>query len=266
MHLYVIPMIWQSLPSNPIFESVLKYVHPTHNYFTQIDSICYSGQLNICIVKRIAYRQQQKKNMKSLKFILYTILSVSCLVHILLIGHQLLHPNLPDTRVYKKYLKEIEFPISFRICAYNLSSATRKYENVGYRYAYDFFRGRSMYNRSLVGWGGHTKNGSYIGSVEEVLEKVSLNWTSILHKIRVYTTDEYGIDVPGNKIIWKKAPTYQDCQNLDFWDYFDLKLVTPLQIFFYVNKIENVAISLHVNERNKESFTYCVWEYLILMH
>ena len=127
------------LPSNPIFESVLKYVHPTHNYFTQIDSICYSGQLNICIVKRIANRQQQKKNMKSLKFILYTILSVSCLIHILLIGNQLLHPNLPDTRIYKKYLKEIEFPISFRICAYNLSSATRKYENVGYRYAYDFF-------------------------------------------------------------------------------------------------------------------------------
>ena len=127
--------------------------------------------------------------MKSLKFFLYTILSVSCLVHILFIGNQLLHPNLPETRIYKKHLKEIEFPISFRICAYDLRSATHKYENVGYRHAYDFFRGRSMYNRSLVGWGGHTKNGSYIGSVEEVLEKVSLNWTSILHKIRVYTTD-----------------------------------------------------------------------------
>ena len=193
--------------------------------------------------------------MKGLQYFLYAILTGSCLVHILFIGNQLLHPNLPEIRIYKKYLKDVEFPISFRICGYESSNVTHKYEQVGYRYAFDFFRGRSMFNKSIVGWGGHTENGSIIGSVEEVLER--LNWTSIVHKIQIYTINEEYIFVSEDKIMWKKTPTYQNCQNLDFWDYFDLKLVTPIQIMFYLNKIENIVISIQINERNKVSISNC---------
>ena len=44
--------------------------------------------------------------MKGLQYFLYAILTESCLVHILFIGNQLLHPNLPEIRIYKKYLKD----------------------------------------------------------------------------------------------------------------------------------------------------------------
>ena len=91
---------------------------------------------------------------------------MTCTVHIISIGYGIFCPNLPTIRVYKKDLKDIEFPISFRICAYELTNKDDRFIKLGYRSASNYFRGRSMFNESLVGWGGHTKNGTNIGTIE----------------------------------------------------------------------------------------------------
>ena len=36
----------------------------------------------------------------------------------------------------------------------------------GYDNLYSFYLGRNMYNRSVVGWNGHTKNGETLTSAE----------------------------------------------------------------------------------------------------
>ena len=126
--------------------------------------------------------------METFQKILYTIFAASCAIHILLIIYHIFNPQLPEVRVYKRDLKDMEFPLSFRLCAYSMVNLNERYKKIGYRNTYDFFRGRSRFNRSLVGWGGHHLNGTYIGSVEEMLERVYFNMSSIVSKIKIYTT------------------------------------------------------------------------------
>ena len=53
------------------------------------------------------------------------------LVHIFLIGYFIINPEVPETIIYKKNIKEIKFPIIFKICLFdigdqNLRDATKK--------------------------------------------------------------------------------------------------------------------------------------------
>ena len=74
----------------------------------------------------------------------------------------------------------IEFPFSFRICAYELTNKYERFNKMGYKSASNYFRGRSMFNESLVGWGGHTENGSNIGTIEGKFIK---RQTKFIHKL-----------------------------------------------------------------------------------
>ena len=88
------------------------------------------------------------------------------LVHIFLIGYFIINPEVPETIIYKKNIKEIKFPIIFRICLFEIEDQSLKYQNVGYSDVSGFFRGESMYNESWVGWMGHTINKTVIGTVD----------------------------------------------------------------------------------------------------
>ena len=80
-----------------------------------------------------------------------------------------------------------------------------------------------------------------------------MNWTAIIKDISVWSTNFTWIKVPGQNLTWNKIETYTACQNLDFTEYFDLKTFTPLQIFIQANKMDNMAISIYIEQRNKES-------------
>ena len=102
---------------------------------------------------------------KQIMSILNIVLIISCLVHIGFIGYNILYPELPTIHVYDKDLRNIRFPISFRVCAEE-AKPSRNYEKYGYNNQMEYFRGRSRYNKTLIGWAGHTENGSNIGTVE----------------------------------------------------------------------------------------------------
>ena len=52
-----------------------------------------------------------------------------------------------------------------------LSKKQNDYEKVGYGHYGDFFRGKSMFNKSIYGWNGHRENGSVFGSTEGLLRE-----------------------------------------------------------------------------------------------
>ena len=60
--------------------------------------------------------------------ILTCILVVACGIHVSHIVSNILNPQFPQVRHYKKALKDIEFPISFQICVneFNVTNATMK--------------------------------------------------------------------------------------------------------------------------------------------
>ena len=74
----------------------------------------------------------------------------------------------PDIRVERKDLKEIEFPLAFKLCEDQGSNQDNieNYRKFGYNNSRGFFRGESMFNKSLWGWNGHTRNNSIIGTVK----------------------------------------------------------------------------------------------------
>ena len=106
------------------------------------------------------------------------ILLIICVVNSCEVIYRLIHPELPSTRVSQNNLKDIEFPLSFRICLYELKNANvnERYQRLGYKSEVMFFLGRSKFNKSLYGWNGHTENGGILGSTEGWRTIKSRDW------------------------------------------------------------------------------------------
>ena len=102
------------------------------------------------------------------------ILLIVCIFNSCNVIYSLVYPQLPTIRIYETNLKDIEFPLSFRICLNDINDNTKRYRTVGYRNDYSFFGGISMFNESVVGWGGHNKNGDTIGTTDR--KKCSKNY------------------------------------------------------------------------------------------
>ena len=197
--------------------------------------------------------------------------SIVFLVHISSIGYHTLYPEVPEIVVSKKNLNEIDFPITFRICAYDLKDTVSRYKSFGYAHYGDYFRGRSMFNDTVYGWAGHAQNGSVLGNVEgkmfncsmifvkkidsiyiDVLNGVSFNWTEIVYKIVIYTNKGKLHFVNSEDITWNKIPQYPACQILDVIEYFmEKKDETYLQLIIIMNQVADVGVSLFVVEKNK---------------
>ena len=90
--------------------------------------------------------------------------TIVLLIHVFYIGKNLMFPGNPNIRVHRKDLMDIRFPLAFKLCVSRLDDSNfEPYYKYGYRGSYAFFRGESMYNASLRGWRGHTRNNSVIG-------------------------------------------------------------------------------------------------------
>ena len=93
---------------------------------------------------------------------MFSVLLNSCciiafLVQISCITYDYIYPEHPVSTTFRQDLDKIEFPIVFKVCVvpgFDAAEVRRE----GYRGATGFFNGRSIYNGSILGWGGHKKN------------------------------------------------------------------------------------------------------------
>merc|ERR1712032_25000 len=168
------------------------------------------------------------------------------------IGYDILYPEVPEIVINKRSLNDIDFPMTFRICAFELFDTVSRYQSFGYETYQEFFRGRSLFNNTLYGWAGHDEMGSILGNVEDVLDGVSFNWTEIVYQIRIYTGKLNEYYVNSEDIIWNKIPQYPACQILDVMEYFtEYKEEHVLQIFIDFNQVQDVGVSIFFEEKNK---------------
>ena len=104
----------------------------------------------------------------SCKTIITILFSVGTLFHISYLGYFLLYPELPEIEVSTVKLEDIEFPVVFKICLYDLQNFNERYQKLGYAGIDEFFSG---YNDSdLIGWNGFDENGDPIATVEGKLD------------------------------------------------------------------------------------------------
>ena len=81
-------------------------------------------------------------------------------MHVFTIGSNLMNPEYPSIRVYSKDLNQISFPLTFKICVTEQENFTERYTKMGYANELSFFAGKSIFDEELMGWGGHSQNGS----------------------------------------------------------------------------------------------------------
>ena len=98
--------------------------------------------------------------LKILKFLIFT----ACLVHVATLVISELNPTLPVSKIYSQQLKALEFPLVIQLCALKISRENEHFEMYGYANMMNFYKGLSLYNDSLIGWSGFSKNGSTLGS------------------------------------------------------------------------------------------------------
>ena len=115
----------------------------------------------------ITTKNNMSKVLKIILKVINLIFFFGCLTHIGMNGYYIFYPELPSIRVYKTHLQTITFPLVFKVCAQDRkNSSMDRYIQFGYNNAYEFFMGKSMFNDSLYGWNGHTKNRSTIANVK----------------------------------------------------------------------------------------------------
>ena len=104
------------------------------------------------------------------------VFSIALVIHVFLVVFSMIYPNTPSVKVYKKSFNEIDFPISIKICATeDRDRDTMRHNVTGYKRSFKFFMGESMFNDSLFGWRGHTKDGSVLGSTQGISYDSSLD-------------------------------------------------------------------------------------------
>ena len=89
------------------------------------------------------------------------VLLVACVTHIGITAYNMLHPDIPEEKEYYADLAEINFPVSFKICASELSNETKRYQDYGYFWDWTFFSGESNLRKGFIGWNGDFANGTY---------------------------------------------------------------------------------------------------------
>ena len=93
------------------------------------------------------------------------LFSFATLVHVFYLGYYLFNPDRPEIEISNAKLEDIDFPVVFKICLYDLQNTSQRYNKLGYGEVDSFFSGTSSYI-DLVGWNGFNEYGEQIGTVE----------------------------------------------------------------------------------------------------
>ena len=107
-------------------------------------------------------------------------------------------PSITRTWEEEVLLKNMDFPLVAKICIIPGFNQTALYD-VGYDGTVNYFIGQSRFNHSLIGWAGHTEDYGIVGSVEEILERVSNNKIgSIVNAVSLW--------IPESPLGWNDIP------------------------------------------------------------
>ena len=151
------------------------------------------------------------------------------------------HPTQTTITVTESNLQDSEFPLLFKIC-FNPSFNTSAVEEAGYTF---FISGKSKFNSSLLGWAGHTAEGGVQGTVEEMIEKVTLHSPEeVITDIQVWSMANTLIDISIDSVeLWRLNYPY-NCYTLNLSKNEEVLDQGVKQVFFTFPILENTSMEL----------------------
>ena len=103
----------------------------------------------------------------------HIIFTFAFVIHLSKIAYDLKYPKYPSIRIRKTELRNINFPVVFKFCIRD-DKNTNNFQKLGYKGRIQAFIGSSMFNRSLFGWNGHTKDFSTLMPVRGKIYKIQV--------------------------------------------------------------------------------------------
>ena len=174
------------------------------------------------------------------------IANLICLIAFIVQFGNILHgyisPEQTNIRVSEQNMST--FPLVFKICfspGFNESAV----EEAGYNRSWDYFYGFSKYNRSIVGWGGHTNTSGVRGEVKELMEKVQLHTVrEVIERIRVYSMDNDWFNITLTSVsLWRMNYPF-NCFTLDLTNNTEVKERGIRKIRIQFPMIKNTSVSI----------------------
>ena len=161
-------------------------------------------------------------------------------------------PKHTNTHMEEKKLLDIDFPVIFKICVRPGFNNT-VIEELGYkRTLVQFFIGRSMFNRSIYGWAGHTNQSGVQGTVQEVVDRVRMhNVKDVLREIIVstFTNERMVIDLSLYVTIWRINYPY-NCYTLDLTNNTDVKVKGVKKLIMIFQTLEKSSLEIMLQDKN----------------
>ena len=120
-------------------------------------------------------------------------------------------PTLTHTDVKEVPLKEMDFPLDFKICFRPSVFNSTALKELGYRDADFYMLGISNFSQFksnfsyIIGWGGHNNQSAAVKNASEILKAVKQDWnkTLLFNVFQVTTnTDDFWLTVNLQKINW----------------------------------------------------------------
>ena len=146
-----------------------------------------------------------------------------------------IYPTKTSTRQEEVSMKD--FPLLTRVCVrpgFDMVALRR----AGYFSTDGYFSGKSMFNSSLIGWAGHSKDGKVAGTVEELFDTVKQNVSLKNYSFSIIVTTMLGGKIALNidELAQEERLNYPDnCQTLDVTQNFKVKMegVKDIQFRFW---------------------------------
>ena len=126
-----------------------------------------------------------------------------------------IHPTLTNTSQREVALSDISFPLGLSICIIPGFSRVALLE-AGYRNIGQYFRGNSRFNRSILGWGGHTAAGGTVATPTAVLAKVRTHTEEdVVNEMGLRTMTNEAIPLDMDRLVLERVNFPHNCYTLD---------------------------------------------------
>ena len=174
--------------------------------------------------------------------VVHVVCVVACFLQMGSVMEGYIHPTLTNTVVEEKNLKDINFPLIFKICVQPGFNDTAVIE-AGYNSTLDYFFGQSAYNSSLYGWAGHTDTSEQLGGVAELLSRISPHTKeSVFESVLMENRDFKRMDVSQDAHVRRDRVNFpNNCFTLDITNNKDVKEKGIMKLYILFKEISNVA-------------------------
>ena len=161
-----------------------------------------------------------------------------------------IHPTLTNTSQREVNLRDTSFPLALRICVIPGFKREALVE-AGYKNLGQYFKGQSRFNRSILGWGGHTAAGGSVDTPSAVLARVRRHTEEdVVNEMGLRTMTNEGITMNLTRLVLERVNFPHNCYTLDLANMTEVreKGVARVWLDFNTSVIGEGSVEVHLQD------------------